>query len=85
MGHLEIDAATSDPKTQIPAFVFCAVNKHGEEIVSHASGRRGVDTNEPVTMESVFWIASCTKMIGGLACMQYVPLSILSFALEFGG
>jgi CubicO group peptidase (beta-lactamase class C family) len=65
-----IDAATSNPKTQIPGFVFVAINKNGEEIISHASGKRGVDTNEAMTMESVFWIASCTKMIAGLACMQ---------------
>ena len=25
-----------------------------------------------MTLDSVFWIASCTKMIAGLACMQLV-------------
>lgn len=73
-----IDAATANPKTQIPGFVFVAVNKNGEEIVSHASGKRGVDTNEPMTLDSVFWIASCTKMIGGIACMQLVEQGKLS-------
>lgn len=31
-----------------------------------------------MTMESVFWIASCTKMIGGIACMQLVEQGKLS-------
>jgi len=73
-----IDAATSNPKTQIPGFVFCAINKNGEEIISHASGKRGVDNNEPMTLDSVFWIASCTKMIAGIACMQLVEQGKLS-------
>lgn len=69
---LAIDAATSDPHKQIPGFVAVAVNKDGQEIFAHASGKRGADTKEPMTMDSVFWIASCTKMIGGIACMQLV-------------
>ena len=64
------DAATADPKSQIPGLVFVAANKNGEENCSHASGKRGVDTQEPMTLDSVFWIASCTKMIGVIACMQ---------------
>jgi len=67
-----IDAATSNPKSQIPGFVFCAVNKAGNEIFSYASGKRGAETEEPMTMDSVFWIASCTKMICGIAAMQLV-------------
>ncbi|KAG0652015.1 methylbutanoyltransferase, partial [Hyphodiscus hymeniophilus] len=73
-----IDAATANPKTQIPGIVFVAVNKNGEEVVSHASGKRGVDTSEPMTLESIFSIASCTKMIGGIACMQLVEQGKLS-------
>lgn len=49
-----------------------AVNRAGEELISHASGRMSVDTPTPMTLDSVFWIASCTKMITGIACMQLV-------------
>jgi CubicO group peptidase (beta-lactamase class C family) len=31
-----------------------------------------------MTMDSVFWIASCTKMITGIACMQLVEQGKLS-------
>lgn len=55
-----------------------AVNRAGHEIFSHASGKRGADSKEEMTMDSVFWIASCTKMVGGIACMQLVEQGKLS-------
>jgi CubicO group peptidase (beta-lactamase class C family) len=67
-----MDTATTSPSTQIPGCVFVAVNKEGTEIFSHASGKKGVDSSEAMTSETVFWIASCTKMIAGIACMQLV-------------
>ncbi|KIX10074.1 uncharacterized protein Z518_01155 [Rhinocladiella mackenziei CBS 650.93] len=67
----QIDALTSDP-TGAPGVVFAAVNKNGELIFQHASGKVGVGKDQPMTMDNVFWIASCTKMITGIACMQLV-------------
>jgi CubicO group peptidase (beta-lactamase class C family) len=67
----QIDALTSDP-AGAPGIVYAAVNKSGEIIFEHASGKVGVGKNEPMTMETVFWIASCTKMITGIAAMQLV-------------
>jgi CubicO group peptidase (beta-lactamase class C family) len=31
-----------------------------------------------MTLDSVFWIASCTKMVAGIACMQLVERGELS-------
>jgi len=73
-----IDTATSDPNTKIPGFVFVAVNKEGEQIFSHASGKRGANSDEPMTLDTIFWIASCTKMIAGIAAMQLVEQGKLS-------
>ena len=67
----QIDELTSDP-TGAPGIVFAAINKQGELIFEHASGKVGVGKDESMTMENVFWIASCTKMITGIACMQLV-------------
>lgn len=67
----QIDALTSDP-AGAPGIVYAAVNKAGDIIFEHASGKVGVGRNEPMTMDTVFWIASCTKMITGIACMQLV-------------
>ena len=67
----EIDRVTSDPN-KIPDFVAVVVDRKGQCLFQHASGKRGVDTPEPITLESVFWIASCTKMVAGIAAMQLV-------------
>ncbi|MCJ1445184.1 MAG: hypothetical protein MMC23_005689 [Stictis urceolatum] len=66
-----VDDATKDPQ-KVPGAVFASVNKQGKPVFSHASGCRGSDTKEPMTMETVFWIASCTKLICGIAALQLV-------------
>lgn len=64
-----IDQVTADG-SKIPGCVFCVVNKHGKVLFEHASGRQGAGTQARMTLESIFWIASCTKMICGIAAMQ---------------
>ena len=62
----------------IPGTVYCAVNKNGDLIFEHAAGEAGLGKGIPMTMDTVFWIASCTKMITGIACMQLVEQGKLS-------
>ncbi|KAG9500521.1 hypothetical protein J7337_009002 [Fusarium musae] len=66
-----IDDACADQKTGIPGTTVVLVDKSGE-IFAHSAGTRGVGTNEPMTLDNIFWIASCTKMLAGVACMQLV-------------
>ena len=66
-----IDDVTAN-KQGIPGCVAIVVGKDGKTIFSHASGNRGSETQDPMTLDSIFWIASCTKMIGGIACMQLI-------------
>lgn len=73
-----MDDTTADPTTNAPGLVFAAVNREGEPIFEHASGSAGLGINEAMTMEHSFWIASCTKMITGIACMQLVEKGKLS-------
>lgn len=58
--------------SQIPSCVAVVVDKIGKPLFSHASGNKGIDTKEPMTLDTVFWIASCTKIIGGIAAIQLV-------------
>lgn len=67
----KIDSVTNAAEG-IPGTVFVATNKKGDVLFEHASGKIGAGRDEPMTMDSVFWIASCTKMITGIACMQLV-------------
>ena len=64
-----IDKVTAD-KNKIPVLVAIVVGKDGKLVVSHASGTRGKENQEPMTLDSTSWIASCTKIIGGIGVMQ---------------
>lgn len=66
----DIDAVTQDPKGP-PGIAYCVVDKNGQ-IFHHASGTKGATTKSSVDENTVFWMASCTKMITGLAAMQLV-------------
>lgn len=72
-----IDKACEDQNSGIPGTTVVVVGKDGSEIFAHSAGKRGVGSDEPMTLESIFWIASCTKMLVGIACMQQVEQGIL--------
>lgn len=67
-----LDSVTSDPNTGISGLVFAAIDKNGDIITANASGNRGLNTKKPMTLDSVFWIASCSKLLTAIACMQLV-------------
>lgn len=73
-----LDSVTSDPKSGLQGLVFVSVDKSGKTLASHASGKRALNSDDLMTMDTVFWIASCTKMIASLACMQLVEQGKLS-------
>ncbi|ETI23535.1 hypothetical protein G647_05337 [Cladophialophora carrionii CBS 160.54] len=73
----QIDALTADP-AGAPGVVFAAVNRAGDIIFEHASGKVGAGKAEAMTTDHIFWIASCTKMITGVAAMQLVEQGKLS-------
>ncbi|KAF7564640.1 penicillin binding protein, partial [Pyrenophora tritici-repentis] len=60
-------------KNGAPGLVFHAIDKSGATLVSHAAGNLGVDT--PISMnttETLFWMASCTKLVTAIAILQLV-------------
>ncbi|KAI9776633.1 MAG: hypothetical protein M1839_009439 [Geoglossum umbratile] len=66
-----IDSATADPIHGIPGLVFHVVNRNGEAILSHASGLRTIaDPLTPMTVDTIFTLASLTKSTTGIAVMQ---------------
>lgn len=73
-----VDAACIDQETGIPGAAVVVVGKDGEEKVAHASGNRGYGSSEKLTLNNIFWIASCTKAIVGIACMQLVEQGLLA-------
>lgn len=73
-----IDSACSDPDNGLPGAAVAVVGKDGKLLFSHAGGQRGHGSPEPLSPDCVFWIASCTKLITGIACMQLVEQGRLS-------
>jgi CubicO group peptidase (beta-lactamase class C family) len=67
-----VEKACADPKFDIPGTSVVVVGRNGKELFAHSAGKRGVNSSENMTLDNVFWIASCTKMITGIACMQLV-------------
>lgn len=78
--RLDQTCAVTDSKraNPLPGIVTVVVDKSGKEIFTHASGKRGLDLHEPMTTEMVFWIASCTKLITTICCMQLVERGQIS-------
>ena len=65
-----LDAGTKD--TGVPGMAFIAVDKKGGYLTKQASGRHGLNQDRKIDEDSVFWIASCTKMVTAIACLQLV-------------
>lgn len=72
-----VDASCADVKTGIPGTTVVVVDKNGNDLFAHSAGKRGVASNEPMSLDNIFWIASSTKMIVGIACMQLVEKGAL--------
>lgn len=74
-----LDSVTGDKSSGVAGLVFVAVDKTGQQIAAGASGKKGLGANRaPMDMDTVFWIASCTKLLATMACMQAVEQGILS-------
>jgi methyl acetate hydrolase len=67
----------------IPGVVALAADDHGV-IYEGAFGRRAADKSEPMTLDSVFRIASMTKAITGTAAMQLVEKGQLGLEQPIG-
>ena len=73
-----LDSVTDKGDHGLAGAVFVSVDRSGQQIAAHASGKVGLNSPLPMTLDTVFWIASCTKMITGVAAMQLVEAGKLS-------
>lgn len=64
--------ACADQTKGVPGASIVVVGKDGKELFAHAAGKRGSGSSEPMSLDNIYWIASCTKMLIGVACMQLV-------------
>ncbi|KAF5541681.1 beta-lactamase [Fusarium phyllophilum] len=59
-------------ESKIPGLVYSAFRNDGEPIFQHYSGLRGVTSESPMSEETIFFMASFTKLATSVACMQLV-------------
>eukprot|EP00026_Physarum_polycephalum_P004333 Phypoly_transcript_04351.p1 GENE.Phypoly_transcript_04351~~Phypoly_transcript_04351.p1 ORF type:complete len:391 (+),score=58.17 Phypoly_transcript_04351:36-1208(+) len=65
-----LNSFTSKPNG-IPGVVFRAVTKDGTLLYEGSSGVLGIDhQDQPMTSDTVFWIASLTKLLTAVAALQ---------------
>jgi CubicO group peptidase (beta-lactamase class C family) len=71
-----VDNAVSGQDT-IPGATVIIIAKDGSDLFAKAAGKLGLSAEEPMTLDSVFSMASCTKLITSLAVMQLVEKGVL--------
>ena len=71
------DSFCADKKTGIPGATIVVVGKDGNDLFAHSAGKRGLASEEDMTLENIYWIASCTKTVTSIACLQLVERGIL--------
>jgi CubicO group peptidase (beta-lactamase class C family) len=60
-------------KNGSPGLVFSAIDKSGNVLVEHAAGTVGVESQDLMDKDdTIFWFASCTKLVTAIAVMQLV-------------
>ncbi|KAI9150867.1 beta-lactamase [Paramyrothecium foliicola] len=69
-----IDEYTSGSSTdnRIPGLMYVGFRGTGDPIFEHYSGTRGISSPLPMDDETIFWMASFTKIATSIACMQLV-------------
>lgn len=72
-----IDGYTSGSIPKIPGLVYLAFRGDGEPVFQHCSGTIGVSSETPMSLDTVFWVASFTKLATSIACMQLVERGVL--------
>ncbi|KAF5598144.1 beta-lactamase transpeptidase [Fusarium pseudoanthophilum] len=77
----KLDGFTQDPQG-IPGLVYVVINRDGEHILKHASGVRGLGSPDIMSLDTTFWIASCTKLVTTIAAMQLVESGNVSLDSE---
>ncbi|KAH3682013.1 hypothetical protein WICPIJ_007005 [Wickerhamomyces pijperi] len=72
-----VNAAVANPKQDIPGLSVSISNTKGEDLLTYAHGKVGCDSDKEITTDSMFWIASCTKMLTTVSVMQLVEKGLL--------
>ncbi|KAL1407743.1 hypothetical protein Q8F55_007177 [Vanrija albida] len=69
----QIDQLLADyPQADYPGTVIGAINKAGELLYLKATGLKNIDTKEKYETDTLFWVASFSKLVTAVGAMQLV-------------
>ncbi|KAJ0421682.1 beta-lactamase family protein [Aspergillus carlsbadensis] len=66
------DSYTTGPHRSLPGLVYGAVRNDGEPFFTYASGTVGISSAREMSLDTIFWVVSFTKLLTSVACMQLV-------------
>ncbi len=75
MSPVEAALAAAEGEGLVPGFV--ATLRRGGETMVFAHGRRSLTDPAPMTPDTVFWIASCTKLVTSIVALQLIEEGVL--------
>ena len=67
-----LDAVTNEGPAGSPGLAFHAVDRSGKTLVEHQAGNLSIDSKQAINEDTLFWIASCTKLVTAVALLQLV-------------
>lgn len=65
-------AAACKDSNKIPGSILAAIDRNGTLLLHESAGLRQIGNSEPIDKDALCWMASCTKLITAIACMQLV-------------
>jgi CubicO group peptidase (beta-lactamase class C family) len=74
-----LDEATSNLSHGIPGVVFTTIDRSGTRLTANASGVRDLRENIPMTLDTIFYLGSCTKLVTTIGALQLVERGKLHF------
>ncbi|EGX88596.1 beta-lactamase family protein [Cordyceps militaris CM01] len=72
------DEYTGGEARTIPGLVYVAFGSDGNPIIEHYSGTTGISSATRMSPDTIFWLASFTKLATSVACMQLVEQGVLN-------
>ncbi|OAP64211.1 hypothetical protein AYL99_00183 [Fonsecaea erecta] len=74
------------PARAFPGLVLLANDKTGNRVYEQAVGKTSVDASKarPLTPDSVYWVASCTKLVAAICALQVVEQGLISLDDDVG-
>jgi len=73
-----IDVTVAETENFPSGACVTLTNSKGENLITHASGTLGLESDVPMTEESMVWLGSGSKIVTVIACLQLAEKRVVS-------